>query len=399
MDSLTQIVLGAAVGEAVLGKKIGNRAMVWGAIGGTIPDLDVLANLFMGELDALSAHRGITHSIFFSILAPFAFAWLVSFIYRSGAYRSSGYKIFVATLNILILLLIVLGVYRATDGSPVSLLAAAVGAFLAFRVVRYYALRSLRDVDASFRDWYLLFFLAFLTHILLDCFTTYGTQVYLPFDNTRVAWNTISVADPLYTAPFMLCVIVAACLRSGSRGRAIANWLGIALSSTYLLFTVFNRSHIDNVFEQALETRQLEVTRHRVSPTILQNILWNCIAESDSAFYIGLYSMYDSDPQLHMLNRLDKDFAAISELESSHEYEVLSWFSDGYLYVVPTDSTFELFDLRFGAMTDTVDSGADFVFRFELRPSDDGYEFRQVQEQPEDFSTVFRDFVDRVKGR
>jgi len=45
MDSLTQIVLGAAVGEAVLGKKVGNKAMLYGAIAGTIPDLDVVANL------------------------------------------------------------------------------------------------------------------------------------------------------------------------------------------------------------------------------------------------------------------------------------------------------------------------------------------------------------------
>ncbi|MEC8133776.1 MAG: metal-dependent hydrolase, partial [Bacteroidota bacterium] len=41
MDSLTQIVLGAACGEATLGKKIGNKALLFGAIGGTIPDLDV----------------------------------------------------------------------------------------------------------------------------------------------------------------------------------------------------------------------------------------------------------------------------------------------------------------------------------------------------------------------
>ena len=65
MDSLTQIVLGAAVGELALGKKIGNRAMIWGAIGGTIPDLDVLANAFMHPIDSLAFHRGITHSIFF----------------------------------------------------------------------------------------------------------------------------------------------------------------------------------------------------------------------------------------------------------------------------------------------------------------------------------------------
>jgi inner membrane protein len=41
MDSLIQIVLGAAVGEAVLGKKAGNKAMLYGAIAGTIPNLDV----------------------------------------------------------------------------------------------------------------------------------------------------------------------------------------------------------------------------------------------------------------------------------------------------------------------------------------------------------------------
>ena len=50
MDSLTQIVLGAAVGEIALGRKIGNRALIWGAIGGTIPDLDVLANPFMDDI-------------------------------------------------------------------------------------------------------------------------------------------------------------------------------------------------------------------------------------------------------------------------------------------------------------------------------------------------------------
>ena len=399
MDSLTQIVLGAAVGEAVLGRKIGNRAMVWGAIGGTIPDLDVMANLFMGELDALSAHRGFTHSIFFSVFAPLAFAWLVTYIYRSGTYRSSGYKLFISTINIVILFLITVGIYRATDGSPVSLFAAAVAGFLAYRLFKFYALRSLRTVDASFRDWYLLFTLAFLTHILLDCFTTYGTQVYLPFSNARVAWNTISVADPAYTLPFLLCLAIAAFLPQASRSRAIFNWLGIGLSSAYLLFTVINRANIDRVFETALHNRGLETTRHRVNPTILQNILWNCIAESDTAFHIGLYSMYDTDPNLHMVNALPKDREAIKTLTGSHEYEVLTWFSDGYLYVVPTDSTFELFDLRFGVLTDTITSNSDFIFRFELTPEEDGYAFRQLQESTdEDLRTLLSRFVERVKG-
>jgi len=56
MDSLSQIVLGAAVGEAVLGKKIGNKAMLWGGIAGTIPDLDIIASPFMNELQSLVFH-------------------------------------------------------------------------------------------------------------------------------------------------------------------------------------------------------------------------------------------------------------------------------------------------------------------------------------------------------
>jgi inner membrane protein len=65
MDSLSQIVLGAAVGEAVLGRRIGNRAMIWGAVAGTIPDMDVLGKYFLSELDNLAFHRGISHSLSF----------------------------------------------------------------------------------------------------------------------------------------------------------------------------------------------------------------------------------------------------------------------------------------------------------------------------------------------
>ncbi|MEL6720005.1 MAG: metal-dependent hydrolase, partial [Bacteroidota bacterium] len=81
MDSLTQIVLGAAVGEVVLGKKVGNKAMVWGAIAGTIPDLDIFANFVTDNISATAFHRGITHSIPFAIIAPFVLGWILHQIY------------------------------------------------------------------------------------------------------------------------------------------------------------------------------------------------------------------------------------------------------------------------------------------------------------------------------
>ncbi|WP_028873572.1 metal-dependent hydrolase [Psychroserpens burtonensis] len=118
MDSLTQIVLGASVGEAVLGRKAGNKAILYGAIAGTIPDFDVFASHFTDTVTALEIHRGFTHSILFSILFAPIFGWLVS--------RYETYK--------------------------------------------------------NFKGWSWLFFWAFLTHPILDAHTTWGTQLFWPLD-------------------------------------------------------------------------------------------------------------------------------------------------------------------------------------------------------------------------
>ena len=68
MDSVTQIVLGAAVANEVLGKKLGNKAILYGAILGTIPDLDVVVGKFLDPLTATDIHRGFSHSTLFFLL-------------------------------------------------------------------------------------------------------------------------------------------------------------------------------------------------------------------------------------------------------------------------------------------------------------------------------------------
>ena len=83
MDSLTQITLGGAVGEAVLGKKVGNKAILWGAIAGYIPDIDfAIGSLFMETVNGLAFHRGVMHSIVFCLLAAPILGWLVNYLYR-----------------------------------------------------------------------------------------------------------------------------------------------------------------------------------------------------------------------------------------------------------------------------------------------------------------------------
>jgi len=76
LDSLTQIVLGASVGEVVLGKKVGNKAILWGAIAGTLPDLDVLLRYFTDEISSTQMHRGFSHSIVFAVLIAPLLGWI-----------------------------------------------------------------------------------------------------------------------------------------------------------------------------------------------------------------------------------------------------------------------------------------------------------------------------------
>ena len=72
MDSFTQAVLGGAVGQAVLGREEGKKAILWGVVAGTLPDLDILIYPFVDDVQALAIHRGLSHSFFFAALSsPF----------------------------------------------------------------------------------------------------------------------------------------------------------------------------------------------------------------------------------------------------------------------------------------------------------------------------------------
>ena len=95
MDSLTQIVLGIAVAEFCAGKELKNRTFLYGAILGTLPDLDVVVGSFMNDVDGVYIHRGISHSLFlFLILSPI-FGWLISKIEKNKvSFKKSSLMVF-----------------------------------------------------------------------------------------------------------------------------------------------------------------------------------------------------------------------------------------------------------------------------------------------------------------
>ena len=339
MDSLTQIVLGAACGQLVLGKKIGNKALLFGAIGGTLPDLDVFVGrwIYANEIQTMAFHRGFMHSIIFALLGAFLFGWLTYKIYNSGK----------------------------------------------------------RKETTTQKDWILLFFWAIFTHPLLDCFTPYGTQLFAPFSNYRVAFNTISIVDPLYTLPFLISMIVVLCFKRSNSKRLLWTKIGIFSSTFYLLFTVANKLYIDAVFKKSFDKAGISIHRFSAQPTIMNTFLWYSVAETADDYHLAFYSLLDQSNFSEKIITVPKNHELLDV--SSKNLQTLSWFSNGYFNLSPgkQEDTYTYVDLRYPILNPEDEKTA--LFKFTLIEKNKQWDMLPFTGNPptkEDFEVFFN----RVKG-
>jgi len=335
VDSFTQIVLGAAVGEVAAGKKIGNKALLYGAIAGTIPDLDVFIGNAMGTVEALDFHRGFTHSILFAILFSPLFAYLMRFIHPN---------------------------------SP-----------------------------AKFKDWFLLYFLGFFTHSLLDCFTTWGTQLFWPLDY-RVAFKSIFVIDPLYTIPLFISLLWLAFLPKSSDSRRRLNTIGLLISSVYLCLTLLVKNYVNYVFEDSFTIEQMEILRYDTRPAPLNTILWATNAEDNEGFYIGYYGILDDDneinyfyfPKRHELIKPYEEYTNVQQLiDITDDWYTLKPYKDGIIFN----------DLRFGQRTGWLTKNGDFVFSYYIKQKDNKAIIEEVEKDFSDGSKIANALWYRILGR
>lgn len=380
MDSLTQIVLGAACGEVVAGKKLGNRAMLWGAVGGTIPDLDVFAVFFTDEIASTSFHRGFMHSFLFAALAPWALAKVTQWFYHNNVYRLRGYKAWAMG----IWLLFFFGAAAAINFIPVLMgeglsvyvmvPTVLLGAWFAWKLWNEYWRRDLSLVEAPYLTWVSLFFWSIFTHPILDCCTNFGTQVWQPFSDYRVQWNTISVVDPLATIPFALFLIIAARFNRTNPLRAVIAWAGIAWFVGYVgVYASWHKVQADRIFEQTLQERGIQYNRYMTNPTIFNNIVWHGVAEGDTAFYVGLYGFNDTGKEFIPMSVLPKNHYLLKDIPSDgRALCFLRWFSNGYYNVAPYNGdTLQVNDLRFGLLGDSIRDN-NYVFPFLLFKNEKG---------------------------
>lgn len=154
MDSLSQLVLGAAATAACVPAAHRRAGLLVGAALGTLPDLDIipLALLDLNPVEIMTWHRAASHSLF---LIPIV-GWLL---------------------------------------------------WLALR-------RWWQPVREAPRAWLWGIQLALITHPLLDATTIYGTQLFWPLRPSPVMTGSLFIIDPLYTLPLLIACIVAAFNRS-----------------------------------------------------------------------------------------------------------------------------------------------------------------------------------------
>ena len=291
MDSLSQFVLGAAVGVAAMGRRTAPwRAALWGGALGTLPDLDALVDHGDPVLDMV-LHRGETHAPFWQTLAAAPLAAAIAWV--DGR--------------------------RAPPGTRWR----------------------------SFGPWLLAVWLILVTHALLDAMTVYGTRLALPFSDRPFGLGSIFIVDPLYTLPLIVGLVGVLAARGALRWRW--NLAGLALSTTYLAWGAAAQWHVEGVVRAQLAARPdaAQVEALLVTPTAFNTVLWRVLVMRPDGYEEGFRSLLDGDRPLRLV-AFPRDRALYEELRGLDAVARIAAFSRGFFRVDDRDGTVRITDLRMG---------------------------------------------------
>lgn len=291
MDSLTQMALGAAVTVAVMGRHTAAwKAAAWGAVVGTLPDLDALIDHGDAVLDMVR-HRAETHALPIQTAASVPIAWAIARLQREPLGR-----------------------------------------------------------------WWWAVWLTLVTHALLDAFTVYGTQLWLPFTDEAYGLGSIFIIDPLYTLPLVVGVLAAVL----SRQRAGWNTAGLVLSSVYLAWSVGAQQWATRQAERDLAARGVTPERLLVTAAPLTTLLWRVVAVEGPHYHEGYVGLLDGGRPIRF-ERHDRGGALLAQYADHPQVQRIARFSDGLYRLRALEGRLHLTDLRMG-------QEPAYVFDFDIGP-------------------------------
>ncbi len=285
MDSLTQAVYGATLQGAMLGRQQGRKALAYGALLGTLPDLDVILH-YPDPISSMTFHRGFSHSVILLTAFSILLAWLLRRWRPSPEYS---------------------------------------GGRLAFTI------------------WAIL-----ITHVMLDALTVYGTQIWWPFMPTPASWGQLFIIDPVFTVPLVLAVLASAVSRERPMPTRWC-WWALAFTTAYLVLTVVSQHVVENRVRQALNDAGVTVQRLQIGSAPLNSLLWRFMAEDDEGHYHeGFAGILDRDPPRFERFDRGLGFLDDPAIAEHPQRLRLAWFTDDWLRYDAVGDYLVVTDLRMG---------------------------------------------------
>ena len=340
VDSITQAALGATVGALVLGRKVGRPAIGWGALLGTVPDLDALLTPFLDTAWDLWIHRGFTHSLLCMLLVSLLLAKPFSKRWKKQKVTPQEAGIFV--------------------------------------------------------------FLIWSTHVLIDCFTTYGTQVFSPFSAYPVSFDNLFIMDPLFTLPLLVAVVLGLRIdlkrwkkREGVRITAIC----VGISCVYVGLSFWAKYSVSQAIVRDLSERGVKWERKMEAPAPFSILLWRGVVEREDEFWVGYRSILDGSAKIQW-TIYPKNEAVLQKWENSFEVDAVKRFSKGWLIARETQKGVWLVDLRFGEYREWDKRGLALrpLFAWEYMPEGRGDPMKSRLKKERDFQTMLHRMWARIWG-
>jgi inner membrane protein len=365
MDSITHIVLGAAIGELVAGRKLGKKALLIGAVANSLPDIDFVSAFWLDTSRDVVFHRGITHSLLFVVVMACLLALVAMRLDRSrGSIDHSGGTREGTTMG---------SGMKTREGMTMG-------------------------SGMTMRDWVLLFGLELFTHIFIDAFNAYGTGWFEPFDHYRVCFNVLFVADPLYSVWLGLAAVMLVVLRRTSMVRRRWAWFGLVMSSGYLCYSVANKVRVDRAVERQLGAAGIRYERYFTTPTPFNDLLWYVVVGDSAGYFTGYRSVFDEPARSIDFRWQPRNEALLRSFAGRSDVGYLLRFAQGYYTVGNYRDSLVFNVLRFGEIQGWRNPAAPFVFHYFLDdPADNKFVVQRGRWQDWDRAAV-RAFVRRMEG-
>jgi len=320
----------------MLTKQIGKKALVIGAIAQSFPDIDVIASLWLSPADNLLFHRSITHSILFAIVAALLFSFVSKGLFKQ---------------------------------------------------------------KISFLFAFLFFCCQLLLHDVLDTCNAYGTGLFEPFSHQRFSFHLLYVAGSFFTISIVIAFIALIVLRKESTLRKQWVVAGLLPASFFLVYTITNKSWIKEQVEKSLLAKHIAYKSIIITPTPFNSFLWYTIAATDSGYFIGYRSVFDTKETLTSFTYFHRNKQLLENQDSLADVKQLVQFANDYYTVEKIGDLLVFNVLRFGQTLGWQDPKAVFTFQYYLSTSYDNTLVVQRGRFKGWTKKTFLNLYNRIKGQ